>query len=234
MKLATLAASMVVLLSLAAEAQTTLCADPQAYCGRQMQSSCLQRLGAGVIDAADADCGAQLQAYEECLVDVAEQCGGAEPAMKVDLVRQRRASDVAGRIRDAVCDGLESGGKSAASRNTIAEIRDYDPALVEQAYFRPIANKSNPAQQELVMLSFFAAAMYEGCVLRQDKLRAEVYLRETLDLAGDTTNDLAPKCVALAPLVAEMTPTEITTSEADTLLSCDLPVFWAQLAKIVK
>lgn len=70
----------------AAAGQT--CNDPSAECGRQVSTSCLQRAGAGVLDAGAApgetdvasvggDCAQQFDRYRQCLGDIAKRCGAA-------------------------------------------------------------------------------------------------------------------------------------------------------------
>ncbi|MEO1292438.1 MAG: hypothetical protein AAFV62_06360 [Pseudomonadota bacterium] len=59
----------------------SLCEDPQAQCSRVVMPTCLQRLGAGSVAAADsALCDEQFAVYRSCLQLAAESCGAARPA----------------------------------------------------------------------------------------------------------------------------------------------------------
>ena len=62
-----------------AMAQSSLCAEPTAFCQRQLSPACVNRLGAGSIATeAPAVCDAELNNYRECLALVASQCGATD------------------------------------------------------------------------------------------------------------------------------------------------------------
>lgn len=70
-----------------AQAEPDRCQDPQARCGALVQPVCVQRNGAGAIEASSqgrklAACQTQLDKYSACLAWVAENCQtrGAAPA----------------------------------------------------------------------------------------------------------------------------------------------------------
>lgn len=59
----------------AAAAQTDACQQPQTECAGMVTRECLTSFGAGVIVSSDeTDCGAQMNAYRECLSQIVESC----------------------------------------------------------------------------------------------------------------------------------------------------------------
>lgn len=75
---------LVAIWSCGAAAQTELCEDPGKACGEQVSASCLSRLGAGSVAAAeDPGCAEQLSTYRDCLASVATECA-ATPGQSAD------------------------------------------------------------------------------------------------------------------------------------------------------
>ncbi|MEO1293892.1 MAG: hypothetical protein AAFV62_13890 [Pseudomonadota bacterium] len=103
-------------------AQARDCANPQAACGGRVQSSCLSKLGAGVIRADEPEpqadeCQAQLSGYRECLIEIAKECKALpEPVQG------------AGAAEPELFEILASLGGIIAEPTTIAEF--YNNALV--------------------------------------------------------------------------------------------------------
>ena len=87
-----------------AAAQNGVCASPGEFCGRSIESRCLQRLGAGAVGAetlAEGQaCTAQLAQYRDCLSLVAAQCPGAVGAPRASNAPAASALEIWSEIKN--------------------------------------------------------------------------------------------------------------------------------------